>query len=190
MSLISKIHKQLKMIFSFKMFFSKKMRVTISPAFVFIVSLNTQVQKVDFSGSWKLDRNKTDFGKLSENTVPIKVSINQTSDTILIDRFTKNSQDELHSYIERLPLNGNSIENMTNLYTKKIASIQLEDDAKLTEIAQYINYSDNVRYKGIETWILSNAGNTLTVTREDKANGSSYFRKMVYDKQSLALRCF
>lgn len=170
------------MIFSLKMPISEAVRFAIWMAFIFICT-HVQAQKANFSGTWKLNKEKTDFGKLSENVVPIKVSVDQDSDTIIIDRLTKNSVKELHSYIERLPFNGSNVENMINLYTKKVASIQLGNGAQLTETAQYINYSDNVRYKGIETWILSNAGKTLTVTREDKANGSSYLRKMIYDKQ-------
>ena len=169
---------------SFKTCFLKVISFTVRVVIIIIVSQKAvQAQKGNFSGTWTLDREKTDFGKLSEKAVPVQFIVDQREDTIIIDRVTKNSQDELHSYIERLPFNGNRIENMTNLYTKKVASIHWGTDSQLTESALYTDYSDNVRYNGTEVWLLSNAGKILTITREDKADGSSYFRKMVYDRQ-------
>jgi len=170
--------------FSFKMYLSKTINVAASIAIMIVVCQGVaQAQRADFSGAWKLNRQKTNFGQLSEISVPVQFSIDQKSDSISIDRVTKNGQDELHSYSEKLPLNGNTIEVMTNLYTKKITSIHLLADSQLTEVAQYVDYSDNVRYNGTEMWVLSNDGKVLTITRDDKANGLSYMRKMVYDRQ-------
>ena len=92
--------------------------------FVLFISYTTvQAQQSNFSGNWKLNRERTDFGELSENSTPIQMVVNQQKDTLIIERFSKDGQGEIHSYLEKLPFKGNTTETMIRT-TKKISSIK------------------------------------------------------------------
>ena len=149
-------------------------------------SLTARSQRVDFSGTWKLNGEKTDFGKLSENSTPIQMTMEQINDSIIIERFSKNRQGETHSYLEKLPFDGKDVEIMINA-TKKISSAQWSTDGQtFKEVAKYFNSSAPIEfgeYRANEIWTLSDEGKTLTIMRVDQMKSGNYPKKMVYNKQ-------
>lgn len=146
-------------------------------------SMRVNAQNPDFSGTWSLNREKTDFGELSENSTPLKVTVSQSKDSIRIERLSKNGQGETNIYIETLPFNGKVQENLIKS-TKKFSAVEWSGDGQsLIENANYSDSSAQMEYKGIETWLLSDNGTLLTISRVDEVAGSKYLKKMVYEKQ-------
>jgi len=143
-------------------------------------------QKTDFSGIWKLNKENTDFGDhFSPNSIPIQLIIIQKKDTISIERTSRNKQGETHVYLEKLATDGRTSEVLINEVLKKISGSKWSDDRQtMLEISStYIEAGQDKQRKASDTWVLSNAGMTLTVSRIDENQDGRFLSKAVYDKQ-------
>ncbi len=156
--------------------------------FLFFIALSSLSnaslgQHADFSGQWALNRDKTDFGELSENSAPLEISVKQDKISITIQRLSKNKDGETKNYSEKLSFDGKVSQIMIQQISKLAALKWSDDGSMLVETAQYKDPSANIEYKGTETWELSDNGATLTVNRVDELEGSRYTKKMVYDRK-------
>ena len=153
--------------------------------FILIMSAKAIAQSSDFTGSWKLNKEQTDFGNVTEYSTPVRLIVAQKKDSIKIERILINERQETHSNIEFLAINGGKSEIKLNERTQKTASIAWASDGRsLTELATYIDNSVKMEYTGTEVWSLSAEGKTLVIAKSNELpGGKTYLRKMIYEKQ-------
>lgn len=147
----------------------------------------TKAQTLNFSGDWKINPPKSDFGKFGERSTPIEIKINQTKDSIIIERISRSSKGEIHSYVERLAINGNPVKILIGNSRSKTTAVKwVEDKQAMTEIANYQDDMAPEQYatsKGTETWSMSGDGKTLTIKRLDEFRDGNVPSTGLYDKQ-------
>jgi hypothetical protein len=147
-----------------------------------ITSLRASAQKTsDFSGDWKVDTAKTNYGAFGLASTPVEMKISKTADTITIERIAKSRAGDLHSYTEKLPFDGKIVLTM-NHTTKKLASINA-GQRSIIETAAYRDDTFDKTYKATETWSISADGKTLTIDRTDDGDDGHSVSKMVYNRR-------
>ncbi len=137
-------------------------------------------QKVNFSGLWKVDSQMSNFRGF---VAAVKIKIEQTTDTISIQRTMRTGRGDIRTNTDKLPLDGKTMTN-TNGTKKSIISIKWSGQA-LVEKSRYQDDSNNAKYQATETWTLSPDSNTLTIDRliEDDGNGGQGTSKEVYRRE-------
>lgn len=146
----------------------------------------TYSQTTDYTGNWKLNEDKSDFGKLGYSSAPKFIKINQAPTEINIERYSKNEAGKDQSYIEKLNFDGRPVESQI-ADTHKTSSASWSSDHKLlTEhsIYKFLNRNGGtVTNKGTTIWSLSSDDKSLTSNCEmiDDDN-VKYDAVWVYDK--------
>jgi hypothetical protein len=143
-------------------------------------SNSAKSQKANFSGIWKVDSLKSNFGGLVS---AVTLKIEQTTDTVSIEGTFRTGRGESRSSTEKLPLDGKTM-TKTSGTTKSSLSIKWSGHA-LVETSNYHEDTHNTTYQATETWTLSPDSKTLTIDRVvandgDGGHGSS---KAVYHRE-------
>ena len=136
-------------------------------------------QKANFSGLWKVDSLKSNFGRFVS---AVKLKIEQTTDTISIEPTMRTGQGDTRSFVNKLPLGKTMTE--TRGTTKSIISIEWSGQA-LVQKSRYQDDTHNAKYQATETWTLSPDSKTLTIDRviEDDGDGGHGTCKAVYHRE-------
>ncbi|MEJ0080819.1 MAG: hypothetical protein WDM78_07685 [Puia sp.] len=164
--------------------FNIKRLILFSSLIVFSTSF-IYAQKIDFSGTWIRNSDKTDAGDLSMNSVPASLEIKQDNNSISIKRNSKNAQGEIFNYSEVLNFNGTAANSSPKANINKKATIKWSDDHKTLIVSA--DYSDSTTGRAIQktndTWSLSEDGKTMTITIVLNVNEQIHNLKEVFDKQ-------
>jgi hypothetical protein len=162
----------------------KTIKLSYSGVFALILlavfSNSARSQKVDFSGIWKVDSLKSNFRGF---VAPIKIKIEQTTDTISIQRTMRTGRGDIRSFTNKLPLDGKTMTN-TNGPEKSIISIKWSGQA-LVEKSRAHEDTHNTTYQATETWTLSPDRKTLTIDRvvANDGDGGHGVSKAVYHRE-------
>jgi len=148
--------------------------------FAFLICCTTAAfaQKINFSGSWQLDTNKTAFGEAPKNIIPWNLTVAQQADKLVLTRVLLNEQlQALPPKVETLALDGTPFQ-QTAGDTQIVTTIHWLDDASLM-------LTRNGTISATETWTLEEDGKTLFIDRsvEQKSNGFKYNIKCYYTRQ-------
>ncbi len=140
-------------------------------------SMSAFAQKTNFSGSWLVNKTKTDFGKAPESIIPKSIKVEQQSDKLTLTRINLNDAlEEQPPITELLSFNGQP-------FVRNHAS---------GTVTTTLNWLDDQSFKLIrkgsvtatETWTLADNGKTLLIDRNvEQPDGFKYETKCVYDKQ-------
>jgi uncharacterized protein YodC (DUF2158 family) len=143
-------------------------------------SISAKSQKVNFSGLWKVDSLKSNFGGL---VVAVTLRIVQTTDTISIERTMRTGRGDARSFTDKLPLDGKTMTN-TSGTTKGSVSIKWSGRA-LVETSSFHEDTHNTTYQATETWTLSPDSKTLTIDRvvANDGEGGHGTSKAVYHQE-------
>jgi hypothetical protein len=145
-----------------------KPRITISLfygsllalAFSTVFSHSTKSQTANFSGNWKVDSIKNNFGGLIS---PVAYKIAQTIDSITIEGTLHPAPGVTRTSREKLSLDGKAIVKATGSM-KSSFSAKWSGNA-LVKTSIYINVASNKTFQATETWTISDGRKTLTVAR-------------------------
>jgi hypothetical protein len=158
-------------------------------ALFFFISEPVFSQKADFSGTWIIKDQKSVSGTLYHNGVPKQLKVIQKADCITIDKITIKDSSEDITTTETIGFDGKPFETYTPSRRKKMVLIKWEDNSQcLVEIASYSSAANekSLDYKITDTWILSDSGKKLILTRVNESNiGESWTMKAIYDKQEV-----
>ena len=143
-------------------------------------SNSAKSQNVNFSGHWKVDSLKSNFGGF---VAAVTLKIVQTTDTISIEPTMRTGQGETRSFVNKLPLGKTMTE--TRGTTKSIISTEWSGQA-LVQKSRFQDDTHNSKYQATETWTLSPDSKTLTIDRviEDDGDGGHGTCKAVYHRNS------
>lgn len=146
-------------------------------------SFSAYSQKPDFSGEWKLNKEKT---VLADNQLFLsKITILIKGDSLLTTRVYENMNGEEYPFDENLDLDGKeckiTIYEMprTSKASRVIADGTITIESQTTFTGQ--NGEDNLTAK--ETWKVDNEGNTLIIDFINKMSagettGTNYYNKV------------
>jgi len=138
--------------------------------------------KTDFSGSWTLNADKSEFGNTPQYAAVKKFDIKQENDSVYISRVTVNANQEETTSQETLSLDGTpSVKVLDNKRTKKSTVTWSEDGKTMTTVSSYSfpEKPEEIEYTLTQTWSLDNNKKELMVDLTSPA----YTIKAVYDKQ-------
>jgi len=161
----------------------REVKKLISCILFFLLSYHLSAQNQNFSGNWKLNKEKTNFGDYSENSAPVQLDVRQTKDSINISRTSVGKENDLSSYTEIMPFNERLVTNVIRNATRKTASIKWSsDNNSIIETGKYIDYSTKSIYSVTEKWDLIDDGKTLVVSRTDISDDGTFSAKFIYEK--------
>lgn len=144
---------------------------------VAVVGLVGAQAKSDFSGTWKVNASKTDFGpmpppdsmveKIVHQDPSLKVNIAQTGgsgDMTADMAYTTDGKVCVNNFV------GNEFK----------TTVKWEGDDLVADTKGSFDGND---FTSQEHWVLSDGGKTLTVSRHIATGGGDFDMKLVFDKQ-------
>jgi hypothetical protein len=143
-------------------------------------SNSAKSQKANYSGNWKVDSLKSNHGGFVS---AVALKIEQTRDSISIKATVRTGRGEIHSFTEKLPLDGKTM-TKTSGTTKSNLSIKWSGKT-LVETSNFYESTHNTTYQATETWTLSPDNKTLTIDRvvANDGNGGHGTSKTVYNRE-------
>ena len=137
-----------------------------------------------FSGSWKLNTQKSDLGEFGEMTTEKKITVEEFSDRMVITRTGLNEEGQEKTSKESLSFDGKTTTVDTWDDGKKTASIKKENDKSFV-----ISFSSLYKWqgedwieKGTETWQLSDDGKSITINNKSTSKEWDIQTKAVFEK--------
>jgi hypothetical protein len=143
-------------------------------------SVTAFAQKINFSGSWLINKTRTDFigSRAAEWVVPKTLKIDQQADKLILIRMSIDNQlQDLPPVSETLAFDGTAFQRTQASGLAVTTSLHWLDNTSFTLTRKGTNETE-------ETWTLEDNGKTLVVDRNvEQADGSKYEIKCYYDKQ-------
>jgi hypothetical protein len=151
--------------------------------FLAVFCSSAKFQNVNFSGIWKVDSLKTNYGGFEPAGTAVALKIVQSKDTISIRRTLRRFRGDTLSFTYKLSLDGKTMTE-TRGTAKSSQSIKWTGRS-LFETSSVHDDAHNGRYEATETWTLSPDGRTLTDDRvvTNDGNGGHGVSKAVYNRQ-------
>jgi hypothetical protein len=153
------------------------------PLFV-CFSLTTFAQKTDFSGTYKVNKTKTDFGEAPEFILPRFIKVNQEAKQAIIARTQLNAElQEQKPTIDTLSFDGKPSMSKTASGNSTTTTAKWLND-KSFELTINITKADGSNLlKAVETWNLEENGKLLFINRAVDQGSMQYTTKAYFDKQ-------
>jgi hypothetical protein len=148
----------------------------------FLSSLTIYAQKTDFSGEWKLNKEKT---VLADNQLYLSsVTIQQKSDSLLTKRVYENGNGEEYPFNENLSLDGKDCK-IVIFDMPRTSTATISDADKSLIISSTTTFSGNSGPEDMiakETWKVDNEGQLLTLVFSNKMSGNETTGTYFYNK--------
>ena len=145
-----------------------------------------QIVQTDFSGTWKLNENKSELGQFGARGVPSKIVIEQKADAISFTRTAMNFQGEEGTSSETMTFDGKESESLVFGTSKKKSTLKWSGDGKEMVISSNIAFEmqgQSIDISSVENWSLSSDGKTLTISSKTNTPQGEIATKSVFDKQ-------
>ncbi len=144
-------------------------------------------QEVNYSGTWVLDKAKSDLqGRMMESLQSITLVIAQTGNDITADYQSKYSERESNDKMV-LTIGGAEVsrEGMRGRGTIKSKAAWSADKKNLvvTSVSTFEGQNGTMTINGTDTYLLSADGNTLTVNRQSESPRGTRTSTLVFNKQ-------
>lgn len=142
------------------------------------ISVSAIAQKTNFSGTWEINKSKTNFteARAAEWVVPRVIKMFQQPEQLTLTRTsTDNQLRDQPAVTEVLPFNGTPFQRASG-GTQIVTVLSWVDDHAFT-----ISRKGTSTAK--ETWRLEDDGKTLVIDRRVDSEQGSYSLKCYYDKK-------
>jgi hypothetical protein len=148
----------------------------------FLPALNIYAQKTDFSGEWKLNKEKT---VLTDNQIFLSgITIQLKSDSLLTTRVYENGNGEEYPFEENLSLDGKEskiiIFDMPR--TSKATRSDTTGSIKIESTTTFNGNNGSEDMTAKETWKVENGGQMLTLEFTNKMSGNETTGTYYYNK--------
>ncbi len=169
------------------------MKNLISIVFVLFLGflLAATTGNLNFSGEWQLNKDKSNFGEGGRGSrmAATKMIVDQ-KETMKIERFSVNRDDEQVTTEETLTLDGKECKNETTR-GERLSTAKFSDDGKSLQIESTITFQgQNGEFKmdSKEIWSLEDNGKALVVdytmtTQRGERNWKLYYDKAKTEKK-------
>jgi hypothetical protein len=159
--------------------------ITIAAIFLITGAFSYIPQKTDFSGNWKINKTRMDFGRIPEYIMPTSFVIEQHADRILVEKTSLTHDNEEIKVTENLLFDGSVTKTDLPDGRKKMSNVKWNDNGKII-----VWYSENQNADGTsigkvtDSCILIDGGKTLIIQKSVKqSDGYSFTIKGFYEKQ-------
>jgi hypothetical protein len=160
---------------------TKKILIALSMLF-FLPALTIYSQKSDFSGEWKLNKEKS---VLADNQLFLSgITIQLRSDSLLTTRVYENGNGEQYPFQENISLDGKDCKIVIfDMPRTSTATVSNADKSIMIASTTTIN-GDNgpVDMNAKETWKVDSEGKMLTLDFTNKMSENETIGKYYYDK--------
>jgi hypothetical protein len=149
---------------------------------VFVTSFSAYSQKADFSGVWKLNKEKT---VLADNQLFLSgITIQVKNDSLLTSRVYENSAGEEYPFDENLSFDGKeckfTIYDMPR--TSKASKVIADGSIIIESMTIFTGQNGEDTLAAKETWKVDGAGKILTMDFKNKMSGNEFTGTNIYDK--------
>lgn len=155
-------------------------------AVVFLVTalaFTTKAQQTNFSGTWKLNTSKSEFGNTPSMAAVQSYVVEQNAKDISLKWTTLGNNGGEVTSSQKVPLDGSSVSAyLQQPQRTRISTIQFSKDGKTILFNKSYSKPDEpseIDYTLTEKWALQNDGKELVIDLKSPA----YTIKAVYDKQ-------
>ncbi len=137
----------------------------------------------DFSGEWKLDKEKTDLS--GNQLILAKITVTHKGNSLLTSRTYENDYGEQYPFEENLSLDGKESNIIIYDMPRKTTALRSEDGESLiiTSTIKYYGDTGEEEFSVEETWSLKEKGKWLSIdftTNSSRGtNKGTYFFKKV-----------
>ena len=141
-------------------------------------------EKVNFSGEWSLNEEKSELGEGRRRMPSAKLTISQEDDTLTIERLLKRRSGEEFKVKEKFTLDGKECENTVYERPKKSVATWSKDGKSLNITSKIVFERDGneFEFNTVEIWKLADEGNSLSIEYTSKSTRGERKRTYVYDK--------
>lgn len=141
-------------------------------------------QKTNFSGSYKVNKDKVNWGQAPEFILPRYIKVDQGKDKVIISRVPLDEDlKELSAVADTLDFKG-TIFTKTTVSGKTTSVLKWLNDSSFELSRQSIDQDGELAVSAIETWTLEDSGKTLIISRMvTQGDGLKYTTKAFYDRQ-------
>ena len=149
----------------------RKMYILLASLFLFSITAFAFNGNVNFTGEWRLDKEKTD---LSGSPLFLsKITITQKENSVLTARTYMNEYGEQYPFDEEFTPGGEESEIVIYEMTRRTAASWSEDDNSIliTSKTKYYGNSGEEEFSVTETWSLNEKGTILSI---DYTTNSTY----------------
>lgn len=156
--------------------------LTVLSLLIFLPTFNSFAQKVDFSGEWKLDREKT---VLADNQLFLSgITIQMKADSLLSTRVYENGMGEEYPFEENLSLDGKDCKIVIFEMPRTSKATLSDTDGSIT-IASTTTVNGNngeEEFASKEVWKVDTTGQILTLEftntmSGNETTGTNYYKK-------------
>ncbi|KPK85080.1 MAG: hypothetical protein AMS27_08285 [Bacteroides sp. SM23_62_1] len=153
-------------------------------AFLLISSV-TLAQKVNFSGTWSFNEDKSELGEGRFRGAATKLTIKQEGNNMSIERVSQGRDGEEVTRNEKYTLDGKECENPAFNTTRKSTVTWSEDGKSLTISSTMVfeREGEEMEMKSSEILSLTDDGKSLTIYSTSMSPRGEMKRTYVYDKE-------
>ncbi|HZX73816.1 MAG TPA: hypothetical protein VFE57_05300 [Cyclobacteriaceae bacterium] len=167
-------------------FRTEKITAVLMVMMVGLVSVASTI-KADFSGEWTFDPLKSNMSE-SSMMAPIKMIITQEKNSIVIQRVSRNQQNENMSMTDNISFDGKETDGTGFANSTRRSSMVWESNnsfkLKISVSGTMEGTPFNVSIT--EDWSLSSDRNTLTIDREANGTRGLVITKHVYNREIIS----
>lgn len=139
--------------------------------------------QVDFTGTWKLNYTKTDFGQAPKWILPSGFTVKQGKESVLIVSTLLDTALAAHFVSETLPFNGQAVTTTIAANVQRTASLHWPNPNSFV-ISSTATNEGKPGNQVTDSWALTDGGKTLILDRKViQSNGFTYTSKAFFDKQ-------
>jgi hypothetical protein len=147
-----------------------------------VSSLTVAGQKPDFSGTWKLDRTKTQY--TSDFPLLVMLTVNLKGDSLLTERFYDVGDGQEYPFIENVTLNGEEYNIYIYDMDRKSKASWLEKEGSLLfeSVTTAYGYNGAEDFKSKEIWKLDKTNNILTISYVNNTTAGETTGDLIFNK--------
>ena len=149
-----------------------------------VASITVNAQKLNFTGNWKLNTEKSGFGKIPLRAAPKSYAIVQKDNELSLSWVTEGSDGKDATSTQRLELNGKPASMLLSSDRTRVMIAGLSEDRKTLQLNKSyskVGKPEEPDYELKEVWSLSADGKQLSIA----LTSPGYTIKTVYDRVNL-----
>ncbi len=150
-----------------------------------LFSSATFAQKVNFSGTWTFNEDKSELGEGRFRRAATKLTIKQEGNNMSIERVSQRRDGEEFTSTEKYTLDGKECENPAFNTTRK-STVTWSEDGKSLTIASTMVFEregQETEMKSSEILTLTDNGKSLSISSTSMSPRGEMKRTYVYDKE-------
>lgn len=146
--------------------------------------LFAETEKLNFSGEWSLNEEKSDLGEGRRRRPSAKLTISQDDDTLTIERLLTRRSGEEFKVKEKFTLDGKECENTVYERPKKSVVTWSKDGKSLNITSKIVFERDGneFEFNTVEIWKLADDDDSLSIEYTYKSTRGERKSTYMYDK--------